>query len=272
MKQAIKTYLQNRNLYYGLKYSKIFRLYQLLLKPQEIKKEQKEESFYKSFLKPCNLIFDIGANDGHKTEAFLKIAKSVVCCEPDEENFKILQTRFRNKKKNVFLEKKAVADIEGEKTFYIHHAGSAFNTLSPQWKETLEKDNIEKWNEKIQFTDETVVAVTTVDLLIKKYGTPHFIKIDVEGFEEYVLNGLSQKIPFLSFEALLPDGYKELKNCLARVNYLDNAATYNVVTDEELLLPDFVSYVELLKWLDKSHVMHLEIVVAMCTLKTNNAN
>jgi len=33
-----------------------------------------------------------------------------------------------------------------------------------------------------------------------EYGLPHFCKIDVEGFEEQALAGLSRPLPVLSFE------------------------------------------------------------------------
>jgi FkbM family methyltransferase len=42
--------------------------------------------------------------------------------------------------------------------------------------------------------------MTTLDELIGKHGVPVFIKIDVEGFEEAVLQGLSQPVRALSFE------------------------------------------------------------------------
>ncbi len=40
----------------------------------------------------------------------------------------------------------------------------------------------------------------TLDTLIQHFGMPHFIKIDVEGFEERVLAGLPDQPPLLSFE------------------------------------------------------------------------
>jgi FkbM family methyltransferase len=245
MKTAIKRFLRKKNLYYALKYSLLFRLYQLLFKPSEIKQEHKEISFYKSFLLACDLIFDIGANDGHKTDAFLNMSKKVVCCEPDSENFKLLKVRFRNKKNRVFIENKAVSDKEGFSEFHIYHPGSAFNTLSSKWMKLLEEDNMKKWNEPIEFTQTQTVATTTLDRLIQKYGVPDFIKIDVEGFEQWVLKGLSQKVAYLSFETLLPDYASEMNNCLSIINNLDGSATYNIALCEKLTLPHFVSKNEL---------------------------
>jgi hypothetical protein len=44
------------------------------------------------------------------------------------------------------------------------------------------------------------VPVTTLDLLIERYGLPVFCKIDVEGYELEVLRGLTHPIQAVSFE------------------------------------------------------------------------
>ena len=44
------------------------------------------------------------------------------------------------------------------------------------------------------------MPTTTLDVLINTYGDPAFIKIDVEGYEQVVLAGLTIPVPALSFE------------------------------------------------------------------------
>ena len=265
MKNAFRQFLINNNLYYPLRYSVIFYLYQLFFKTKDISQQRQEIAFYKLFLSSSNLIFDIGANDGHKTAAFLKLAKRVVCCEPDKLNYKILRTRFRHRKKRVFIENKALSNTTGYSEFYIHHPGSAFNTLSQKWKELLEMDNEEKWSEKISFRDTVKIQTTTLDILIDKYGMPAFIKIDVEGSESLVLKGLTRRVATLSFETLLPDYIVEMRDCLAVINQLDRFAQYNIAKGEKLLFSDFISQPDLEKWAGSySEQPHtFEIIVKM---------
>ena len=44
------------------------------------------------------------------------------------------------------------------------------------------------------------VEILTLQALIERHGLPRFVKIDVEGYEEEALKGLSQCPPLLSFE------------------------------------------------------------------------
>ena len=127
MKQRIRQLLISTGFYSYLKYSRLFRFYEKVLKPDVQKAFQHELQFYQSFLQPCHLIFDIGANDGHKTAVFLKLANKVVCCEPDARNAEEIRIRFRNKRQRVVLRNQAVAAIDGEQMMHINHSGSAFN-------------------------------------------------------------------------------------------------------------------------------------------------
>lgn len=264
MKGIIKNFLQRKGWYEYFKYSFFFSFYQFLFKHGEIINQKKEIRFYRSFLTDDDLIFDIGANDGHKTVAFLTISNKVVCCEPDARSLQTLQIRFRNKKKRVFIENKALTDHEGTAKFYIHHDGSAFNTLNEKWKDILEKDQLRKWKEKIIFRPTPVeVTTTTLDLLIEKYGLPGFIKIDVEGYELWVLKGLSQKVPFVSFECLLPDFKIEILSCINRLEELSDNLSFNVAAEDALLFNKFLNKQQFLEWLNTTTIPHFEIVAKM---------
>ena len=264
IRTSIKDFLQKKGLYYPLKYSRLFAIYQSLFKRTEIKHHHREVLFYQSFLPPCKIIFDVGANDGHKTAAFLTLAEKVICCEPDKENQSLLRIRFRNQHKRVIIERKALSDEEGYANLYIHHPGSAFNTLSSKWTKLLENEGQQRWHEPIHFKTHENVPTTTLDELIKKYGRPDFIKLDVEGFEHRVLKGLSQPVPYLSFESLLPEYKEEFQNCLEAIDRLDRQAQFNLAEKEKLILPAWVNRSGLENWLNVNNSKQaFEVIVKM---------
>jgi hypothetical protein len=74
----------------------------------------------------------------------------------------------------------------------INSKQPVISTFAEHWKTGRFSDS--KWDEKI------TVDVTTLDELIKKFGNPQYIKIDVEGFEHEVILGLTRKSGIISFE------------------------------------------------------------------------
>jgi FkbM family methyltransferase len=252
--------IRKKKWYQYIKYSKLFALYERIRKPQVREAHEREVQFYQSFLPHCHLVFDIGAYDGHKTEAFLAFADKVVCCEPDAFNYSTLNIRFRRRRNTVFIENKAVSNAIGEASYYIHHAGSAFNTLNTKWKHILEADKANRWDEQITFSGTATVSLTTLDQLIAQYGKPDFIKIDVEGYEQFVLQGLSTPIPHISFETLLPDCKQELLTCINHLMHLNRNTRFNVAYEEQLQMKTFVSYEEILHWMEQARPACYEIV------------
>lgn len=264
VRKGIKKFLSRHDLYYRLKYSRLFRIYQYLFNPKEIHQHKKEIAFYRSFLPHCKLVFDIGAYDGHKTAAFLHFSENVVCLEPDKKNYDILLVRFRNCKARVRIERKAVSNGAGNAVIHIHHAGSAFNTIATKWAGILETDNTRRWDEKITFSSYENIETTTLDLLIEKYGVPDFIKIDAEGAEAWILSGLSHPIQYMSFETLLPDYREELSQCLSRIESIGQQILYNIALNEKLLLAQFVKRHEMEDYLNKEDIRSsFEVIVKM---------
>jgi FkbM family methyltransferase len=92
--------------------------------------------FYRSLLvgfRKGDLIFDIGANNGFKTDIFLRLGARVVAVEPDKSNQIVLADKFlkyRMIKKPVSIVAKAVSNKTGRETLWINEPGSAKNTLN----------------------------------------------------------------------------------------------------------------------------------------------
>ena len=71
------------------------------------KRLQKMVGFYSGFIKKGDMCFDVGANLGDRTEAFLKLGAKVVVVEPQEDCIKTLKDKFGDNE-NVFIVPKAL--------------------------------------------------------------------------------------------------------------------------------------------------------------------
>ena len=156
---------------------------------------------------------------------------------------------------------------QGTASLYIHQPGSALNTINPKWKTILETENKRRWNENIIFSGDMItVKTTTLDALIAKHGVPDMIKIDVEGHEKNVLNGLSQPVKFISFEVLLPEFLTDALYCLDRLMALNEATRFNYAVEEKTALARFISYPDFKKMLCRLSIPHLEVIAMVETL------
>jgi len=131
------------------------------------------------------LAFDIGANRGDTTAELLTQYNKVVCFEPTPSLQSHLQQRFQNS--NVEIVNKGLANSEGIKTFFISDTwGGVLSTLAENWKTKSRFVNVGNWHEQVS------IQTTTLDKAIEYYGIPDFIKIDVEGYEYEVIQGLTK--------------------------------------------------------------------------------
>ena len=106
-----------------------------------------------------------------------------------------LRRKF-GRSRRVILVQKGLAERPGEKELFISSA-KTISSISKDWIAAVTESgrfSAYKWS-----TSE-VIATTTLDVLIEKYGVPQFCKVDVEGAELEVLKGLTRPIKALSFE------------------------------------------------------------------------
>ena len=138
-----------------------------------------------------DLFFDIGAHLGDKSRQFLDKNLKAIMVEPLPQCVDQLKLKFKGKK-NIEILQKAVGKTTGNMSLEINTKMPTTSTMAKHWKSG--RFSNEKWDQKI------TVEMTTLDHLIKIYGEPNYIKIDVEGFELDVLLGLSKKVGIISFE------------------------------------------------------------------------
>ena len=152
-------------------------------------------NFYSQLIRNGDLVFDVGANVGEKTELFLQLGAKVVAVEPQESCWRVLKRRF--KEKDVDVEACAIADTKGERTLFIDRSPT-LSSISQAWIKDVKESG--RFSLRHKWFDKMSVPTTTLDALIEKYGKPVFCKIDVEGAELDVLKGLSEPVKTISFE------------------------------------------------------------------------
>lgn len=237
MKAHIKAMLDFLGVREFLWDSIIYRLYLRSANRKAYDESTLQREFYHNLLTECDidgdLWFDIGANIGSKTALFRHCCRKVVAVEPDPANYEVLQRRFALRP-GVNLEQVAVGSQAGIANLHRPNGKefSAYSTLSSKQLECLKNDRRYNLQDKLVYDDVWEVSVITLDDLVKSYGKPSYIKIDVEGYEIRILEGLTQSIPCISFEANLPDFEEETISCLERYNALTNQAEFNFSVTE----------------------------------------
>ena len=182
-------------------FTPVYALYRSLNQAEQARFRQ-GLNFYSKLLEPGSLCFDVGANIGQKTEIFLKLGASVVAFEPQPDCMRELKARCGNFHDRLHTCQSALGEKSGEVLLlYLQHESSLLASLRNDWEGTS-KDSIR-------------VSTTTLNHAIAKYGKPNYCKIDVEGYELNVLQGLTHSIPLLSFEYHLREReIKTVHNCL----------------------------------------------------------
>ncbi len=154
------------------------------------------DQIYSQFVKPGDLVYDIGAHVGDRVSSFRRLGARVVALEPQPLLMRVLQL-IHGRDPSVILLPAAVAGTSGEYVLHVNSRNPTVSTLSNAFM--IEAEFAAGWEGQIWDQALTVPAIT-LEHLIKSVGPPVFVKIDVEGFEDEVLAGLSQSIPALSFE------------------------------------------------------------------------
>ena len=152
--------------------------------------------FYSQFIGQGDLCFDVGASIGSRTEIFLQLGAKVVASEPQEEPFRALIKRYGGNK-NLVAINKGLASKEGTTLMFLCYA-DAVSSMSKEWISRVKASG--RFPSGYDWNEEVTVQVTTLDALIASFGVPTFCKIDVEGYEYQVIQGLSQAVPMISFE------------------------------------------------------------------------
>lgn len=161
-----------------------------VLSPGSRRRFREEQRFIRELLRPGALCFDVGANIGEKSEAFLAAGMRVVAFEPQPDCMAELKARCGHYR-NIQCVPKAVSSRAGHAQLHVDPGSSALSSLKAGWTDTA--------------AQAITVQTTTLSDAIQQHGRPDYCKVDVEGWEIEVFRGLDRPIPIISFEYHLRD-------------------------------------------------------------------
>ena len=172
-------------------------------------------AFYRQFLRPGDLAFDIGAHVGNRIRTFRRIGARVVAVEPQPDFVTILRLLY-GRDSEVAIEECGVAATSGVGDLHLSTRTPTVSTFADSWIDDVSTDprfRRVRWDARMR------VPLVTLDELVARHGVPQFCKIDVEGYEHEVLRGLTRTLPALSFE-YIPVALARAVACVERLGAL----------------------------------------------------
>ena len=190
--------------------------------------------FYGQFAGPGDVVFDIGGHVGNRSRALRRTGAKVVTLEPQPLFYRFLK---RTLPADITVLPLAAGPRGGASSMSVSSLHPTVSSLRADIGRAVKGDagfDAVVWDETAE------IEMTTLDALIAEHGRPAFIKIDVEGFEDQVLAGLSQPVPALAFE-FLPSMPEVAEACIMRLESLGRYE-FNLMTGERLrfLTPHWV--------------------------------
>ena len=203
------------------------------------------DALHARFVRRGDLVFDIGAHVGDRVASFRRIGAQVLAVEP-QSAFAFTLNMLYGRDSGVVIERAAVGRNTGELRLMINTDNPTVTTASDAFIDAAKHApgwQGQHWDRSIR------VPMTTLDALIARHGVPAFIKIDVEGFEEEALMGLTQPIAALSFEFTTIQR-DVARACITRCVAL-GLMIFNAAIGESQEIGDWRSAEAIGRWLDQ---------------------
>jgi FkbM family methyltransferase len=156
-----------------------------------------------------NLIFDVGAHKGEDTAFYLAKGYRVVAIEAHPTFCELLAKRFQGAVASgqLTILNTAISRKAGKIDFFINDDNSVWGTTNPEWVDR---------NRQLGASAVKKLVVDSCRLsdVVKRFGVPHYCKIDIEGNDVDALASFAESgtVPdFVSIESEKLDWHRLIK-------------------------------------------------------------
>lgn len=145
-----------------------------------------------------DLIFDVGAHKGEDSAFYLALGFRVVAIEANPALVAHLRSRFAKEIEagRFTLLDMAIADGDRQVRFFANRTLSIWGTTNPAWA---------RRNRRLgTLSDEITVPGIHFGEVIRRFGCPHYLKIDIEGADMLcirALDGMNCRPKYISIES-----------------------------------------------------------------------
>jgi len=183
------------------------------------------------------LVFDIGMHIGQDTAHYLRSGYDVIAVEASPIMAEAGKARFAKEVEagRLVILNVGISDRKGKLPFYVNKKISEWSSF-----------DLSLGSRNNTAYDTMPIDCITMSDLLKEYGIPYYVKVDIEGYDFYVIEGLpdeGEKPQYVSCEAseisLLDTMYQKGYRKFKLINQADN---FNPIDLSKEVKPWFPKY------------------------------
>jgi FkbM family methyltransferase len=158
-------------------------------------RERRSLDICQQVIQPGDTVIEVGGHIGYLSLFFSQLVGptgQVHVFEPGLNNLPYIERNIQCRT-NITLVRQALGNANGTATLYQENLAGQNNSLVKDF-EVLQRNLQNAFDDGVQVTEVQVDVIRGDDYVTQQKITPHFIKIDVEGFEFEVLDGFRQTL------------------------------------------------------------------------------